>query len=244
MIDVFSTKVQNGLTIFSLMSGLCINLQKSTIFGVGRDINTTSSLASKLRCQVRSLPMMYLGLPLGDRILNCATWNHVIEIFRSKLTLWKTRHMSLGGCLILIKSVLGDIPIYPLSIRLLHVRIRNSLHNIMTKFLWGGGLEDRRKMYLVDWDTITLSCEAWGLGISDLLDMNVGLLMKWISRYGNERDKLWMQVVCTKSGVDPNILTLGFDRRSKRSVLVNLIRSLLDRRYRNFGGDLGRGFSR
>lgn len=62
--------------------------------------------------------------------------------------------------------------------------------------------------------------------------MNVALLMKWFSRYGNESKRLYRRVVYTRSRVDLNTFSLSFKKKSRRSTLVNLIGSLLDRNAR------------
>lgn len=193
-----------------------INPQKRTNLGVGQDTPLASQLASELGCQVGSLPMKYLGLPLGGRIINCLNWNHVVESFHSKLSLWMMRHLSLGGRLTVIKSVLSSIPIYSLLVRLLTARVWNSIHSIMSIFLWER-IKDRKKMHLVDWDNVTVACDKEELGVLELGDIDVALLVKWISRYRNKNDRLWKRVACTKSGEDPNSLTLTLNRRSKIS---------------------------
>lgn len=80
-IDDLSSCVRRCLTVFSMLSGLTINLQKSIIIGVGRDILAASQIASENGCRTSSLHVTYLGLPLGGNVLNCNSWNHVIDIF-------------------------------------------------------------------------------------------------------------------------------------------------------------------
>lgn len=62
-------KIQSCFTIFSLISGLKINLPKSVIYWVGVDLPCISHLAADLGCQVGNLPVNYLGLPMGKRSL-------------------------------------------------------------------------------------------------------------------------------------------------------------------------------
>lgn len=78
--------------------------------------------------------MNYLGLSLRGRVLDYKSWDHVIDLFRARLAQWKTRHLSMGGRLTLIKSVLNSIPIYALSVRIVPVQVRKKLHSIMSKF--------------------------------------------------------------------------------------------------------------
>lgn len=70
-----------------MISRLKINLKKSTILGVGLDSYYVIQIATDLGCRMTSLPLSYLGLPLGGRVLDCNSLNHVVEIFRFKLAL-------------------------------------------------------------------------------------------------------------------------------------------------------------
>lgn len=162
-----SSKIPSYLTIFSLISGLKINLHKTVVYGVGHYMSLESRIASELGCQVGTLSLKYLGLPFGGRSLSCADWNQVMDVFWSKLSMWKVRHLFMGGCLTLIKSLLSSIPIYPLSVRLFSVHVWNTLHDIMSNLLWGGS-EDKRKLHLVDWASTTRACSKGGLGVPDL----------------------------------------------------------------------------
>lgn len=42
-------------------------------------------------------------------------WKPIIDRFISKLSLWKSKTLSFGGRVTLIKSVLGNLPTYYLS---------------------------------------------------------------------------------------------------------------------------------
>ena len=51
---------------FEAISGLKINLDKSSILPIG-DVENLEALAAKLRCRIGTVPSTYLGLPLGMR---------------------------------------------------------------------------------------------------------------------------------------------------------------------------------
>jgi hypothetical protein len=57
---------------------LRINLATSEIVPVG-EVEDVEELVSILRCRVSSLPMKYLGLPLGASYKATSIWNDVIE---------------------------------------------------------------------------------------------------------------------------------------------------------------------
>lgn len=66
------SKIQSYLTILSLILGPKINLHNSDVCGVGHDASLASHIASELGCQFGTLPLKYLGLPLGGRSFSCA----------------------------------------------------------------------------------------------------------------------------------------------------------------------------
>ena len=52
------------LSCFQAFTGLKVNVGKSEIVPVGK-VNNLDTLANILQCRVGSLPMKYLGMPLG-----------------------------------------------------------------------------------------------------------------------------------------------------------------------------------
>ena len=73
-------------------------------------------LASKLGCKTRTLPTIYLGLPLGMCCNAILVWDGVEERFRRKLANWKRQYISKGGRLTLIRNTLSNLPIYIMSL--------------------------------------------------------------------------------------------------------------------------------
>ena len=52
------------LTCFQAFTGLKVNVRKSEIFPI-EEVSNIQTLANILQCRVGSLPMIYLGMPLG-----------------------------------------------------------------------------------------------------------------------------------------------------------------------------------
>jgi hypothetical protein len=67
---------------------LRINLGKSEIVPIG-EVEDVERLANLLGCQVASLPMTYLGLPLVASYKSTSIWNGVIEKMERRLAGWK-----------------------------------------------------------------------------------------------------------------------------------------------------------
>ncbi|PWA91164.1 nucleotide-binding alpha-beta plait domain-containing protein [Artemisia annua] len=61
------------LRCFELSSSLKVNIDKSSVMGVGIPITEVASLASYLGCAHGALPLSYLGLPVGKRMNTCET---------------------------------------------------------------------------------------------------------------------------------------------------------------------------
>lgn len=59
---------------------------------------------------VGTLPIVYLGFPLGTYSKDKAIWNPVLERVENQLDSWK------GGKMTLIKSVLTSLSVYFLSL--------------------------------------------------------------------------------------------------------------------------------
>jgi len=60
------------------VSGLHINLVKSELVPVGEVLNM-GELVALLGCRQSSLPMTYLGLPLGAKLKDRAILNPILE---------------------------------------------------------------------------------------------------------------------------------------------------------------------
>jgi hypothetical protein len=136
------------LLCFEAISGLKINLLKSVIVPIG-EVEDVEGLSRILGCGVESLPLMYLGLPLGAPYRDPSIWNEVIEKMESKLAGWKWMYLSKGGILTLIKSTLSNIPTYYLSLFEIPGRVAKRIEKIQRDFLWGG-IGDEFKFHLLN----------------------------------------------------------------------------------------------
>ena len=100
---------------FEVVLGLKINLGKSELVLVGVVHNVDLFLVV-LGCKQGSLPMKYLGLPLGAKFKDKTIWNPILEKMERRLVRWKRLYFSKGGRVTLIKSTLSNLPTYFLSL--------------------------------------------------------------------------------------------------------------------------------
>lgn len=156
--------VKRLLSFFEAVSGLKINFHKSVVSGQGLSQGELAVFANCLGCKTQALPMKYLGLPLGANPRKKATWRDVIDRFQRYLATWKRRQVSFGGRILLIKSVLSNLPIYYLSLFKMPVCVLNELVKIQSRFLWGGA-DLKKRLHLVSWNKVTRSKERGGVGV-------------------------------------------------------------------------------
>ena len=62
-----------------------------------------------LFCRVGSLPMNYLGMPLGTRYKDPSIWKFILEKMERRHFGWKQLYLSKGGKLTLLKSTLSSL---------------------------------------------------------------------------------------------------------------------------------------
>ena len=185
---------------FEAMLGLKINLTKSEIIPIG-PVTNVLELALELGCKIGSLPMSYLGLPLGAKHKDLGVWDLIEERYRKRLAAWKTQYISKGGRITLIRSTLSNLPIYYLSLFRMPQKVCARLERIQRQFLWGGGWSDlEKKIPLVSWATVCSDKSKGGIGLKSFSKLNMALLSKWSWRFANDRNALWRKTICCKFG--------------------------------------------
>lgn len=76
------------ILMWKIISGLHVNLAKSELISV-REGENDMHLALAKGCKMGTLPISYLGLPLGAAHNVMEIWDPVIEKFEKKLASWK-----------------------------------------------------------------------------------------------------------------------------------------------------------
>ncbi|GAU28132.1 hypothetical protein TSUD_295700 [Trifolium subterraneum] len=97
------------------MSGLRVNFLKSMLVGVNVTESWLGEAASALCCKVGKIPFLYLGLPIGGDPRRLCFWEPMLARLKNRLYEWKSRFLSFGGRLFMLKSVLSSLPVYALS---------------------------------------------------------------------------------------------------------------------------------
>ncbi|GKE51495.1 RNA-directed DNA polymerase, eukaryota [Tanacetum coccineum] len=169
------------LDCFFWASGLRINMCKSKIMGVNVEDGMVKNAASKLGCLVLKTPFTYLGTKVGKNAKSA--WKEVVDKVLSRLSRWKMKLLSIGGRLTLLKSVLGSMPIFHMSIFKVPSSILKSLESIRSRFFNGQDPKSNKASW-VKWNKggreFEQGCFWWS---SNLLDID-GSRSKGVTRSG------------------------------------------------------------
>ncbi|KAL3037714.1 hypothetical protein AAZX31_01G085700 [Glycine max] len=158
-----------------------------------------SDAASWLNCSLLSFPFVYLGIPIGANLRRVPMWDPIIKKCERALSKWKQRHLSFGGRVTLIQSVLNSIPIYFLSFFRIPKKVEDKLVSLLHRFLWGGG-PDKNKIAWIKWEIVCRPKEKGGLGMKDINTFNLALLGKWWWNLFQHEGQLWARVLQSKYG--------------------------------------------
>nr|GEX44939.1 RNA-directed DNA polymerase, eukaryota, reverse transcriptase zinc-binding domain protein [Tanacetum cinerariifolium] len=113
---------------------------------------------------------------------------------RARLSKWKANTLSIGRRLTLLKSVLGSVSLYSMSIYKVPKGVLHELEMIQNDFFIGVD-SSNRKINWVAWDKVLASKKHGDLGVSSYFAFNCALLLKWVWRFLSQDCSLWSQVV-------------------------------------------------
>ena len=122
------------LLCFQAVIGLKVNALKSEMVPIG-EVSNIHVLVEILDCQIGSLPMIYLGMPLGTSHKSSTIWNPILEKIERKLAGWKKMYLSKGGRLTLLKSTISSLPTYFLSLFTIPMHVANKIERLQRNFL-------------------------------------------------------------------------------------------------------------
>lgn len=100
------------LYVFEGMTSLATNFSKTCMFSSTWGVLPAPEAVETLSCERGLLPVTYIGIPITGRRPRRQEWEGFIMKIRRRLSSWKVQHLSLGGRLMLVNSVLIALPTY------------------------------------------------------------------------------------------------------------------------------------
>jgi hypothetical protein len=210
---------------FEMASGLKVNFWKSGLMGVHVSSTFMEMASSFLNCRLGSIPFKYLGLPVGANPKCESTWDPLVDHLRRRLCSWRNKHISLGGRIVLINSVLNSIPIFHLSFLKLPNKVWKKIVRIQREFLWGG-VKGGKKINWVKWSVVCKEKNNGGLGVRDVNLVNLSLLAKWRWRLLQPGRPLWKEVLVARYG-SHILLDADWSRHRKPRLMSNWWKDIL-----------------
>lgn len=153
--------------------------------------------ANSLLCRTGSLPLSYLGLPIGGNSSRLAWWEPILDWMKKKLSSWKGNLLSLGGRATLIKASLNSLPLYFISIFPIPIGIIDKIRQIQRQFFWNCNAGSKH-LIPAAWRLLEVPKSLGGLGLGNIQHKNLGLLAKWLWRFICDPLPLWRGIISEK----------------------------------------------
>nr|GEX57522.1 RNA-directed DNA polymerase, eukaryota, reverse transcriptase zinc-binding domain protein [Tanacetum cinerariifolium] len=148
----------------------------------------------------------------------------IVKKVSNKLSNWKAKTLSVGGRLTLLKSVLGAIPTYYMSLFKAPEGIISLLEKMLNKFFLGADKDDR-KITWVYWNKVLAHKNKGGLGVNSLYALNLASIFKWIWRFLASSSSLWIKVIKSIHG-NSGALDNPYSSRLKNSTWIGILKAI------------------
>jgi hypothetical protein len=127
-----------------------------------------------------SLPISYLGLPISLNKVKMAQLQTNLDSAALKLDGWKANHLNIGGQRELVKSVLGSLPTYLLTVIKPPKHFYKEMDKFRTRFLWAGSQNLHGGKCKVNWQCVCQPMNRDGLGLANLEWFGRALRLRWL----------------------------------------------------------------
>ncbi|XP_028056650.1 uncharacterized protein LOC114260679 [Camellia sinensis] len=176
--------LSNCDTIMSVLSKFCavagqkINHSKSKLF-VFPNLARNKALSLSFYSDIPLTQNLgkYLGSPMIHGTVNRNMFRETLKKLKNRLSGWKARTFSLACRTTLIQYVTSAIPSYNMQTMEIPRRVCDEMDRLNCNFLWGD-TDSRKKVHLVNWESVCISKAKGGLGIRKARDQNAALLTK------------------------------------------------------------------
>lgn len=121
------------------MSSLKVNLYISFLIGINIPLEWLEEATLVNNYKVEGTMFKYLRMYVDCNHRREGAWKLVLDIVRGRLSSWNNNHLLIGGCIILLNSIMITLPVNYLSFFKVPTSIILKLESLFLKKLWGGG---------------------------------------------------------------------------------------------------------
>ena len=161
--------IKKALDVFCDASGMRISPDKSQFYHSKWEPDELEVLHQLFSFDIRPLEhgFRYLGFFLKPNDYKIRDWCWLLKRIESRIGVWGHRFLSIGGRLILTKSVLESIPVFWFSLIWIPKAVLKGIQSRLTRFIWSG-CSDKSSICLARWDLLAKPKDCGGWGLKDI----------------------------------------------------------------------------
>ncbi|XP_057870752.2 uncharacterized protein LOC131077305 [Cryptomeria japonica] len=136
-----ATVIKKVLDIYSWAIGQEINWDKLEIFFFHTEVGSQRAITRLFGIKIGQLLGKFLGMPLFTGAGKAEIWKGFLDGCKAKMEGWKSKWLSLAGHLLMLKTIVPAMPIFPMACFKLLGLVIKIMQQKMRKFLWNENRE-------------------------------------------------------------------------------------------------------
>ncbi|XP_059073459.1 uncharacterized protein LOC131874211 [Cryptomeria japonica] len=190
-------------------TGQEINWLKSEVFFFHTEGWSQRAIARVFEIKIGQLLGKFLGMPLFAGAGKSKMWKGLLDGCKAKMEGWKSKWLSLARHILMLKTVVSAMPIFPMACFKLPASIIKNMQQKMRKFLWNGS-QDQDKVPLMARDRVCKPKGGGGAGLRDWKIINEAMGAKLVWQKYRKSKQRWVRILQAKY----------LDSREKERILI------------------------
>ena len=184
---ISANNVLGNLNLFSIVSGLKPNLDKSEIAGIGvlKNVNVALCGMKSVNLMEQAIKILGVHISYNKKLQDNLNFQTIIKNICSILKVWQMRNLSLAGKITVFKSLAISKIVYLSFLTLLSNNIIEELKEIQKKFLWSN------KKAKIKHDTLCNDYKDGCLKNVEIVHKINALKCSWLQRLYNDNFHEW-----------------------------------------------------